>query len=413
MTTFVLLFLLLLFTIGSGFFSLSQISLFSLSPGELKLYSQDPNKRKRLVANLLQRPRDLLVTLLFCDIGANILIQNTAANLFGELSTWFLKVGVPLLITLLLGEIFPKTIALAFNTQIAYKIAPSILFLRKIFSPIRRLITNITSHLSRILFFFLKKEQEISKEELKVLLKSSESYGLLSREEAKLVQGYLSLTDFTVKEKMRHRHEILYYDLSEPLSNLLALFVEKECSRLPVCKDGIENLLGILSAENFFLHRKNIQSGEDLTPFLDKPYYVPETILARTLLGHFFHRKENMGIVVDEYSSISGLITHEDLYEIVVGEIVDSRDDKMRYTPAGKDVIITSGKFELSEFEALFHLKLSSENNMVTLGGWLTEQLGTIPKSGSKLICEGFLFQVLAADPNRIRRIYIRRLNHE
>jgi CBS domain containing-hemolysin-like protein len=94
-----------------------------------------------------------------------------------------------------------------------------------------------------------------------------------------------------------------------------------------------------------------------------------------------------------------------------VGEIADRRDDKIRYTPAGKDVIIASGKLELSEFEELFHVQLPSENNMVTLGGWLTEQLGNIPKSGTKYIWKNFLFQVLAADPNRVRRIYIRRLN--
>lgn len=412
-TTLILIILLILFTLGSSFFSLSQISFFSISSGEIKLYSQEKDKKKHLIAHLLSHPRDLLVTLLFCDIGANILIQNTAANLFGEFSTWFLKVGVPLVITLILGEIIPKTIALPFNTQIARRVAPSIFVLQTLLSPVRKFITTVTTYLSRIMFFFLKKDQDISKEELKVLLKSSENYGLLSREEAKLVQGYLSLTDVTVKERMRPRHEILYYDLSEPLSRLFYLFVEKECTRVPVCRDGLQNIEGILSATSFFIHRKKIEAGNDLLPFLKKPYYVPATILARTLLRHFFLRKEKMGIVVDEYSSISGLITQEDLFEIVVGEIADRRDDKIRYTPAGKDVIITSGKFELSEFEELFHVQLFSENNMVTLGGWLTEQIGDIPKSGTKYVWNGFLFQVLAADPNRVRRIYIKKIKND
>lgn len=410
MNTLILLSLLILFTLGSGFFSLSQISLFSLSSSELKLYQFDRDRRKQLIASLLSRPRDLLVTLLFCDIGANILIQNTSANLFGEFSTWFLKVGVPLLITLILGEILPKTIALPFNSPIAYRIAPTISLLQKILGPIRYIITWITTHISHILFFFLRKEKEISKEELKVLLKSSESYGLLTREEAKLIQGYLSLTDITVKERMQPRHEILFYDISEPLSKLIYLYVEKECSRVPICRGGLQNMLGILPAKIFFSHRNTIQEGKDVIPHLTKPHYVPETILARTLLRHFFHRKEMMGIVIDEYSSISGLITQEDLFEIVVGEISDRRDEKIRYSPAGKNVIITSGKFELTEFEELFHVQLPSENNMVTLGGWLTEQLGDIPKSGTKYEWGGFLFHVLASDPNRVRRVYIRRL---
>jgi len=402
--------LLLIFTLFSGYFSLALIALFSLSPAEVKLFAEDPDKRKRLAVALLSQPRDLLVTLLFYDIAANILIQNTAANLFGDASSWSLKVGVPLLLTLILGEILPKIIAFPFHTQIACHVAVPVMFLHKLLGPLRRLITRVTTQLSRILFFFLKKEKEISTEELQVLLRSSENYGILSREEAKLVQGYLSLTEITVKERMRPRHEILYYDLSEPLSKLIYLFVEKECSRIPICEGDIQNMHGILSAKRFFLNRGQINESKDLISFLKKPYYVPETIVVRTLLRHFFQRKEEMAIVIDEYSTITGLITQEDLFEIVVGEIADRRDEKIRYTPAGKDVIIASGKFELSEFEELFHVQLPSENNMVTLGGWLTEQLGNIPKSGTKFIWKNFLFQVLAADPNRVRRVYIRRL---
>lgn len=404
---------LIAFTIFSGYCSCALIALFSLTSSEVKIFAHDSDKNKRLVAQLLSKPRDLLVTLLFYDIAANILIQNSAANIFGDYSSWWLKVGVPLVLTLVLGEIMPKTVALPFNVEIACWAAPSVNFLHKLLGPLRRLITEVTTQLSRTLFFFLKKEKDISTEELQALLKSSESYGILSREEAKLVQGYLSLTEITVKERMRPRHEMLCYNLSEPLSKLIFLFVEKECSRVPVYEEDIQNLLGIFSAKRFFLNRDQIKEGRDLIPFLKKAYYVPETIAARTLLRHFFQRKEEMAIVIDEYSTITGLITQEDLFEIVVGEIADQRDDKIRYTPAGKDVIIASGKFEIIEFEELFNVQLPNDNNIVTIGGWLTEQLGNIPKSGTKFVWKNFLFQVLAADPNRVRRVYIRRLKHE
>ncbi|MCH9627179.1 MAG: hypothetical protein S4CHLAM2_08140 [Chlamydiales bacterium] len=404
--------LLLLFTLCSGFFSLSLIALFSLSSTEIKLYKHSHDKRKLLIADLLAQPRNLLVTLLFLDIGANILIQNTSANIFGTYSSWLLKVGVPLLITLLIGEIIPKTLALSYNKAIATHVVRVISALQQILSPLLRTLTFITSHISSVLFFFLRKEQEISKEELHHVLKSSKSSGILSLDEAKLIEGYLSLTDYTVKERMHPRHEILYYDINEPLSNLIHLLVEKECSRVPVCVGDLQNMVGIVSATLFFLHREQIREGKDLIAHLEKPYYVPETIFARTLLYHFFHRKATMGIVVDEYGSISGVITQEDLFEVVVGEIADIRDEKTRYTPAGNDVIITSGKFELSEFEQLFGTTLSSSSNCVTLGGWLTERLGDIPKSGTKYESNGFLFQVLAADPNRVRRVYIRRLRY-
>lgn len=408
--TIFLITLLILLTIFSGFFSLSQIALFSLSTSEIKLYKADPNPRHQLIARLLSKPRDLLVTLLMSDIAMNILIQNTAANLFGELAGWGLKIGVPLALTLLLGEVFPKTLALPNNAKISYQVAPIVDIIQRVLGPIRSLTTTITSQISRFLFFFLKKEKEISKEELHHVLKTSETHGILSEEEAELVDGYLSLTDYTVKERMRPREEILYYNLDEPLSKLFYLLADKECSRVPVCQGELQNMLGILSAKTFFVQRQDIQHPEDILKLLRKPFYVPETILARSLLRQFLFSDKKMGIVVDEYGSISGLITQEDLFEVVIGEIADRRDEKTRFTPAGKDIIITSGKFDLSEFKELFGISLPSTNNMATIGGWLTEQLGDIPKSGTKFIWKDFLFQVLAADPTRVRRVYIRRM---
>jgi putative hemolysin len=104
------------------------------------------------------------------------------------------------------------------------------------------------------------------------------------------------------------------------------------------------------------------------------------------------------------------LIALEDLVEKVVGEIADARDEKSRYTRSGEDVIIASGKMELLEFEEIFGDSLPSENNMVTIGGWLTEQIGDIPKTGMKYTAYGFFFHVLSAEAKKVRRIYIRRL---
>lgn len=412
MTSF-LTFLVLFFTFISGFLSLSQIALFSLSSSELKLYKKDPSPRRQLIASLLSRPKDLLVTILMSDIAVNILVQNFAANLFGDFASWGLKVGVPLTLTLFFGEIIPKTIALPNNAKIAYAVSPAINALQRVLWPIRVVTTMITSQLSRLLFFFLKKEKEISKDELHHVLETSETHGILSNEEAEIIDGYLSLTEYTVKERMRPRYEMLVYDLEEPLSKLLYLFVEKECSRVPICKGDLQNLLGLISAQSFFEHKTEIQQPSDLLKFMSKPYYVPETIHAKSLLRKFLFSDQKIGIVLDEYGAVSGLITQEDLFEVVIGEITDMRDEKTRYTKAGKDVIITSGKFELSEFEELFDVALPSENNMVTIGGWLTEQMGDIPKSGTKFIWNNFLFQVLTADPTRVRRIYIRRLDEK
>jgi len=402
--------LLLALLLLSGFFSATETSLFSLSSMKVKAYKADPNPRKQLVATLLASPRDLLVTLIMANVAVNILVQNVSASLFGVSAGWISKVGVPLLLTLVLGDIIPKSIGLVHNTTIACKAAPSIWLFERLLGPIRRLLVAITSRISRVLFFFLKKEDEISIDELQHALRASRDYGVLHPEEAELIRGYLALQESTAKERMRPREEVLYFDLSDPLSRLVHLFVDQECSRIPVCKEGLDQLLGVMTSRQFFLHKEDIHTVDDLLPILEKPFFVPETVPARLLLRQFYDRQDSFAIVVDEYGSISGLIALEDLVEVVIGEIVDRRDETNLYTLSGKDVIIASGKMELADLERIFDMPFSSQNNMVTVGGYLTEKMGDIPKGGAKITLDGCLFQVLAAEPTRVRRVYIRRL---
>jgi len=394
----------------SAVFSASETALFSLSSLKVKTYKTDKDKRRQLIAALLAHPGDLLVTILMINISVNILVQNVSSSLFGEMSGWVLNVGFPLAITLIFGEVIPKSIGLASNEKISYKMAPLLHFFQAILLPVRRFLVKITNVVSRCLFFFLRKEKEISIDELKHALRTSRKFGVLTEEEAELVRGFLALQESTVKEQMRPREEVLFFNLDEPLSKLVHLFVDQEVSRIPICSQGLDHTIGIMTSRIFFLHRPLLKTTADLKPILEKPFFIPESVPAKALLRQFYDRQESLAVVVDEYGSVSGLIALEDLVETVVGEIADRRDEKSMYTRSGEDVIIASGKMELVEVERIFDAVLSSENHMVTIGGYLTEKLGDIPKSGSKLVTDDFLFHVLAADPTRVRRIYIRRL---
>lgn len=404
------IFLLLTFLFCSAFFSSSEVALFSLSSMKVKAFKTDSDKRKRLVNQLLSSPRDLLVTIIIFNIIINILIQNVTSSIFGDFSGWTLNVAVPLALTLVFGEVVPKSIGMANNTAISYRVAPFLAAAQRFFLPIRKVLIAMTGIISRVVFFFLHSEQEISFDELQHALKASRSYGILNEDEAELVRGYLNLQEAQVKEVMRPREEVLFYDIEEPLSKLIHLFVDQECSRLPICKENLDNVIGMMTSQAFFLHREQLQKPTDLRPLVQKPFFIPEGVSAEALLRKMYDRKEPLALAVDEYGSISGLIALEDLVEKVIGEIADARDAKSRFTRSGQDVIIASGKLELAEFEEIFGHSLKSENNVVTLGGWLTEKTGDIPKTGTKLNTEGFFFHVLAADPKRVRRIYIRRL---
>ncbi len=407
----ILILTLIVLLLFSGMFSSSETALFSLSSFKVKTFKQDKDKRKQLISQLLSSPRDLLVTVIMLNISINILIQNVSSSIFKATPGWGWNVAFPLALTLILGDGIPKSIGFVHNTAIAYKMAPFIKLCQTLLYPLRKCLVATTNVVFRCLFFFLKKEEEISTDELQHALRTSRKHGVLNKDEAELIRGYLLLKESTVKERMRPREEVLYFDVEEPLSKLIHLFVDQECSRIPICDQGLDNILGIITSRAFFLHKPFLNTVSDLLPILEKPFFAPESIPARALLRQFYNRQESLAIVVDEYGSVSGLIALEDLVETIVGDIVDLRDDKSLYTRSGEDVIIASGKLEIAELETLFDVSLMSENHMVTIGGYLTEKMGDIPKSGTKLITEHFLFHVLSADLTRVRRVYIRRLN--
>lgn len=411
MIGFVLTLVLCLLIAGSAFLSASETSFFSLSSLTLRSYRTAPDRKQRLIAQLMDQPRNVLITILILNVISNLLVQNTVSTIFDQLPNWTLKVGLPLALVLVFGEIIPKSIALPNNALIASKVAPVINCLMRFLKPLLSRLNAIASWISRFLFFFLKEEEEATADELRHVIKTSLESGVLSIQESELIKGALDLKEAIVKEVMRPRDEMLFYDTQEPISQLITLIVDQKCSRIPVCDGQLDRMLGILSVRRFFIHQDKIQNPADLIPILKKPYFVPESTQAWSLLLSLRETGENMAIVVDEYGSISGLITQEDLIETVVGEIADRRDEKIHYTRSGPDVIIASGKLEVSEFEDLFQIRLPTKENPVTLGGWLIEQLGDIPVAGTKYVMDDFLFYVLAADPNRIRRIYVRRIH--
>lgn len=406
---FTLLVLILLFLISlSAILSASETSLFSLSTFTLNTYKNDEDKRKKLIAKLLYHPRDLLVTIIMLNVFANILIQNTVSSIFGTFPSWLLKVGIPLVLTLFFGEIIPKSVALPNNKIVAYHLAPFIYYIGLIIKPIRIVLTKITGFISRFMFFFLKKENPLSIEELQHVIEKSEEENILTNDETDLITGYLNLHDSNIKEHMRPRDEVLFYDINSPIDELISLFVDKQCARVPVCESDIDNIIGIISLKGFFIHKQEIINPHTLREYLKKPFFVVETMKSWTLLMELRQARENMAIVVDEYGSVIGIITQEDLTEQVLGKIASKKDEKIKYSFSGKNEIIASGKMELAELEDLFDIKIERESNAVTIGGFLIDEMGDIPIAGDKIVKGNLLFYVLASDPNRVRRVYIR-----
>ncbi len=410
MLTILFVFLLVFCVFGLALFSGAETALFSLSSMQVKAFKKSLDPGKKQIARVLSQPRELLVTLIILIIVISLGIQNIISTIFQKKDSWIINIGVPFFINLVLGEMIPKSLAMTNNVKVSSATAPFLIRIQSIFYPVRKMLSVITSFVTPFVFFFLRREKEISTEELQHALKDSKERGILLPEETELIRGYIRLKEVTVKELMRPREEVIYFRTDEPLTRLIHLFVDQECTRIPLCEGGIDKLIGIVSGRIFFQHKHKIKETKDLLAVIKKPFFVPESMKGDVLLRQFYEKKESIAVVVDEYGSITGIIAMEDLVEEVIGEITDRRDQEAFFTRAGNDVIIASGKLELAEFEEIFHFELKSENLMVTIGGWLTEQLGDIPKPGTKYQTKEFLFHVLSADPTRIRRVYIRKL---
>lgn len=397
--------LILLLVYASAWISSAETALFSLPAHRVNLFKSEKGSAKQLIAKLLSSPRDLLVTVFMINTFINIVLQNVASDLFKE-SSWTLKVGVPLIITLIFGEVIPKYLGLQNNQSIALKCAPALERLSDWLAPMRKLIISITSPLSRILFFFLRRENVITKSEIEHVIKTSKNQGVLTTDEAELLAGYLNLSDAEVKELMQPKEDIHFYDVDDPLSELERLFVEEECTRVPVCKGDLDHVLGIISSMRYFRERDR----KEIVEVLAKPFYVPETMQAKALLRKMNELEERIALVVDEYGSICGLIAREDLIAVVIGQIDDPTSVQELYIPAGHNEAIASGKWDLADFNEYFKTDLKSQTGMISIGGWLVEMHGDIPKSGDKIELQGFLFHVLAAQPTRITRLFIKKV---
>ncbi|MCP5492735.1 MAG: HlyC/CorC family transporter [Chlamydiales bacterium] len=407
---YVLIGLLVVLIFGSGFLSASETGMFSLSLMRLRAYRSSSDVRSQQIAKLLAEPRKLLVTILMLNILMNILVQNVVASLFGNLASYWLNVGVPLVLILFFGEIIPKSFAYAKNTAVARFVAPFYIYIERVIGPTRDAIQRMTSWLSRMMFFFLSTEQGASVEELKMVLRQSKEQDVLGSEEAKLVRGYLNLEEDRVKEIMRPRAEMVTYDIQTSVEKLIAHFVDEELTRIPVTDGDQENIIGVIEAGDVLIHRAKIKEGKDIKTYLHEPFFVPESMSGKLLLKQMYERGKSLAICVDEYGALAGLITSEDLIELVFGQIVDRRDAGSHFTRATEDIIIASGKLELIEFEEIFDVHLDSQHNMATVGGWLTEQVEDLPKAGDKITLSGFLFHVLEADDRHVKRLYIRRI---
>lgn len=406
-----LLFAILFLLMSSAFFSSSETALFSLSPTKVSLWKGSKNPPEKRVFYLLSHPQDLLVTVFMWNTVVNVLLQNGISDFIGEAGSWWLKVFSPFILLLIFGEIIPKQIGMERNQEIALNSSYLVLKCQQIIRPIRALFVVVTRYLSKSIFFFLKKEPPLSKEEVEFALKKSGEIGIVGKDEMFLALRYFSLQDTYVKSLMHSKDEIPLFFRDSTFAHLNTLFSEKKKSVVFFTEEGVDKICGYLSLETYFSQREKVSSLKELEAFLKPPLFIPENISSRRLLKQMEEKKEEVALVVGEFGDTSGFIEKKDLYGFILDPFTETGKD----TNGNSDIVISfsptsaivQAKIPLSKVESWLKISFEKPPHVVSLGGWLINELDTIPPIGTEYENADLYLKVISADPQRINKLLV------
>ncbi len=420
----------LLVCIGFSFyFSASETALFSLNRMAIERLTRRRPGPGGLIASLLSDPPRLLISIvmgnMLVNIGSSSLAERIAAGLLAgtplEGITWILSSVVMTFIILICGEILPKTIAINRPERLALRVAPPIDLMARGLFPARVVVSAVCAKLSGFIGRWLPPpDPPLTKAELGTAIRLGSTEGMLGGEEKAMITEIFNLGDKTVRQLMTPRSEIISFDVTTPLAEVArAIGVlrrvsprmkmrRKDYSRIPVYSGRRENVVGILYPKDLIAARAQGKPITDLNSCLRPPYFVPETMKAARLLKEFLKRMTHLALVVDEYGDLSGLITFDDLIEEIVGEIREKGGPAVDFEAVDENTVHTTGRAELESLNHAFGLKLLSREN-VTLGGFLSERLGRIPRPKDTWQEGDLKIEVLTMKGNRAGDVRLRR----
>ena len=399
----------------SALVSAAEVAYFSLTPKDIDECSRKHPSEAIIIATLLEKPKKLLATLLvannFINIGVVILFSFIGQKLFTSIASAILKFVVEVIVVtfliLLFGEVLPKVYASRNNIKFAIFFAYSLSILDKLLSPISIPMRSLTIYLHEKLAG--KQKSSFSVDQLSQALELTSS-AETSNEEQKILVGIVSFGNTDTKQVMSPRIDIFALEIDEAFEEIIPKITEKGFSRIPVYKDNIDHIEGVLFVKDLIPHiNKKIFDWKTL---LREPFFVPENKKLDNLLKDFQNMKSHLAIVVDEYGGTSGLVSLEDIIEEIVGDISDEFDvENLNYSQIDNKNFIFEGKINLKDFyriidvdEELFEIR---KGEAETLAGFILEILGNFPRKGHKINFEKIRFTIETVDKKRIKQIKV------
>jgi len=401
---------------ASAAMSASEVALFSLTPTNLRDLKERGGASGQRVMDLLAKPRRLLATILignnFVNVGVVILSSFIISSAF-DLSrmpghvVFLLQVIAVTFVLLLLGEVLPKVYATTDPLRVAQRMSGPLLVLRWIFTPMSETLVRSTTFIEKR--YRRNSSRNISVDSLGHALELTQDASTTD-EEQRILRGIVKFGNIEVRQVMRPRMEVVAFEKELSFAHLLSAIVESGFSRVPVYEETLDRVVGILYIKDVLPH---IDAPEfDWHTLLRDPYFVPESKKLDDLLKEFQSEKVHVAIVVDEYGGTSGMITMEDVIEEIVGDITDEYDEvDLVYSKIDDHTWVFEGKIALNDMYRVMGIdgELFEDNKgeSGTLGGFILELTGRIPKKGERVALQNFTFVVEASDNRRIRRVKV------
>lgn len=427
--------IIVLLVLGNGVCSLAEIAIVGARKTKLQEMIDEGNKNAAYALMLAERKEELFSTIQVGITTISIITgMFSGASLSGPLGRELAKIPflapyaqavsvvvVMVLVTyfsLIIGELAPKWIAIAIPEKAACFVARPMIIMATICKPLVLFSTWSTKMVVGLLGIKMGGEQPVSEEEIKVLLQQGARLGTFDKEEPEIIDNVFELNDRTAADCMTARPQLTWIDLEDSEKKIWSDVMDSSHFRLPVGKGSLDDFKGLADLSEVLmdqhLHpRKPLK--QSLMENVHAPVYIPETLTLTKVLKLFKSRGVHEAIVIDEYGTLSGLITLHDVLEEIVGDMPGDREDMLeeqnKFIRRSENSWLVEGLCSIDDFREYFHMEEElpgeAEGYYKTLGGFITYLLGYIPKETEKAVYGPFTFEVMDCDNHRVDKVLV------
>ncbi len=410
MITDIILIVVIVLLVGlSAFFSGSEIAFASANKMRMKKEAEKGRKTAKIALYISENYTKSIAAILAGNNLVNIACASAATVLmtkhFNNAET-ITTIGLTIII-LIFGEIFPKIIASEIADKVVYVIAWPLKVVMAILSPVVYLVSALVNKLSPI-WTPKEPQPQVTQEELVNLIDAIEEEGVFTEKESELIKSAVEFTETTAKDILTPRVDMFAYDIDDDIKTLLKDKDTMSYSRVPVYKDSIDNIIGILSSKKL-VKEMLINPSVKVEDLLSPPMFVHMTRTVSSILKEFRRTRSHMAVVIDEFGGVMGIITLEDVIEEIVGEIYDESDEvETEFEETEDGIFIVDGGLNIYDLFSLIEYEPKDfESEYTTVGGWATEMLDKFPEVGDTFTHGRITLTVTEAQTMRVETVKV------